>query len=289
MYWTVFDNCFQNRRYPAKPTIQNGYIAYPNHETLTSSCVYENQNSIQVLMGNRNIASDDCRLSGQLAQDFAVIRSHLSVTIPTFDHYTRLAYRILLNPIPSLRKIIRNFRIEHFRRLPVVGIQIRTGGCISDYPEKVQMMLTSELEKYPAFIYSHILRQRFTTKPVLFVSTDSLYAFQFIHAKLHSHFPVVAFSLYNRSHTEFNPVSTSLYSAVTDIHLLARSNLLFICKGSGFGVVAKSMVSDSTTVIEYEVHRRIANFTIHSSMLGSNTSLLRSQMCNGIEFKNAFD
>ena len=170
-----------------------------------------------------------------------------------------------------------------------MGVQIRTGGCIADYPEKVQMMLTSDLLRYPAFIRSQIVKHDFSTKPVIVVATDSLYALNYVRTSLKDQYQVLSSSLFNRSHTEFNPTSTSLYSAVIDVHLLAHADLLIICKGSGFGHIAKSMVSISTPVVEFVSQRRTANVTISGSMLGSNTTLLRSLMCNGIEFRSVVE
>ena len=290
MYWSTFDNCFQERRYTGERTISNGHISYPNHQTWTSQCVYERPGSIEYLFGNKNTASDDCRLTNQLPSHFSSsLLPTLEYRVASYDDYSHIAYRILLNPIPSLRTPIKQFIRAHYRYNPVVGVQIRTGGCIADYPEKVQMMLTSDLFRYPAFIQSQITRQNFLKKPIIVVATDSLYAFNYVRESLKDQYQVISSSLFNRSHTEFNPVSSSLYSAVVDVHLLAHADLLIICKGSGFGHVARSMVSTSTPVVEFDTQRRTANITLSGWMFGSNTTLLRSLMCDGIEFKSVVD
>ena len=290
MYWSTFDNCFQERRYSGERTILNGQILYPNHLTWTSQCVYERPGSIDILFGYKNTSSDDCRLTNQLPSYFSSsILPSLENRVANYDEYSRITYRILLNPIPYLRKPIKQFIRTYYRHNPVVGVQIRTGGCIADYPEKVQMMLTSDLHQYPSFIQTQIAKQGFLKKPIIVIATDSLYALNYVRDSLKDQYQVLSSSLFNRSHTEFNPVSTSLFSAVVDVHLLAHVDLLIICKRSGFGHIARSMVSSSTPVVEYVSRRRTANVTLSGSMFGSNTTLLRSLMCDGIEFRSALD
>ena len=71
MYWSTLDNCFQERRYCGERTILNGHISYPEHQTWTSQCVYEQPGSINALFGNQNAASDDCRLTNQIPYHFS--------------------------------------------------------------------------------------------------------------------------------------------------------------------------------------------------------------------------
>ena len=179
----------------------------------------------------------------------------------TVQDLQRILYRLLLNPTPQLQAMIISFKQKYYTKKNVFSIQIRMGGCLSDTPEMMEMMSLHELEQLPTVIQNAMASWTFNAaNTVLFLSTDSTYAENYIKAKLGSVYTVVTSDAFHRGHTTGTPDGVTVQRAIIDLFLLSDSDALLFCRGSGFGGIAMSM-GRAQRVIEYRVtHRLMPDF-----------------------------
>ena len=175
----------------------------------------------------------------------------------TIQDFQRTLYRLLLNPTPQLQAMINSFKQKYYTKKNVFAIQIRMGGYISDIPERTEMMSLTELEKLPKAIKDAMASLNFSAaNTVLFLSTDSSFAERYIQQKMGNLYTFVTNNAFHRGHTTGTPDGVTVQRAITDLFLLADSDVLFIGHGSRFGYVARIM-GRAKRVIEYKATQYI--------------------------------
>lgn len=230
-----------------------------NATILTPKQCYDANPKIDTLASflNSSVLVTDCRVPFVMVntkenlkqlQKRRVLRAN-----ETFWDFQRLLYRLILNPTPELQAMIHAFKAQHFTKQHVFAIQVRTGGCLADYSEGVEMMSVEELERLPGVIVSAMESWNLNAgNTVLFLSTDSTYVEWFLKKQLGSMYTVLTSDVFHRGHTKGAPNGAAVQSALLDLFLLSDSDALLVCRNSGFGTVARSM-GRAKRVIEYKV------------------------------------
>ena len=212
---------------------------------------------------NTSVLVTDCRPPVALIDTMDNLQSLRERNIlsakESYYGFKRLLYRLILNPTPELQNMIHSFQKNHFTKQYVFAIQIRTGGCLADYSEGVEMMSVDELERLPGVIVSAMASWNFNAgNTVLFLSTDSTLVEMFIKQQLGSMYTVITSNDFHRGHTKGMPSGAAVQSALLDLFLLSDSDALLVCRQSGFGTVARSM-GRAKRVVEYKVtHGRVS-------------------------------
>ena len=255
-FWNNTENCLILHRSHFKSNRKKHSTGYKILRRNACSRVYRKTSSITSVLGSRNVIIRDCRM----ADKFFNSNSHL-LTLQkneiisfeqSFSDYTQMAYRILLNPSKQLQSVILQNKKLLFTRKYVIGVQIRTGGCLADYQEKTEMMTLSQLQSLPNTIVVSIVKWNYNpSNTVIYLSTDSSYAEKYIRDKLGSDYMIVVSKGFKRSHSRMAR-DESVQSALVDLYLLADTDALIICKGSGFGRVALAITRARHSLV-YEV------------------------------------
>lgn len=212
------------------------------------------------VIGDRNVVNYDCRLNKDILntpENLAILRAEgILGGTDEFRWYQRVLYRLLLNPAPAVIQAIQDFRKKNFEGKTVFGIQIRTGGCLSNFNEKVSMMTIEELKKIPSIIRNAMGEYKYKpANTVFYLSTDSTHVESFIIRSL-SDYSIITSAEFSWSHSQTLSNSDSLNSALMDIFILADSDSLFVCKKSGIGRMSKYMTR-AKHVIQYKATHRI--------------------------------
>lgn len=268
--WSVTDNCLTPYRFNDLQSVLRGVrFTYRNHTKLdTVQCsLYSGNETLESIFGDRNIVLYDCRFNLKIlnSPQYLSQLQHLGLmgANDSFEDYQKRMMRMLMKPNEKLDQIITKFQKTHFAKHKVVGVQIRMGGCLANTQEKQEMMSVEELRQLPAFIRREISIMGYRPeKTVLFLSTDSTIADNYLKEQLGKEFRIVEQRVFSRNHTKGFAKTEPTMGALMDIWLLANSDGLITCKGSGFGRVA-SMLSYSNRKVEYPVtHRPAAQFNI---------------------------
>lgn len=268
--WSVTDNCLTPYRFNDLQSVLRGVrFTYRNHTKLdTVQCsLYSGNETLESIFGDRNIVLYDCRFNLKIlnSPQYLSQLQHLGLmgANDSFEDYQKRMMRMLMKPNEKLDQVITKFQKTHFAKHKVVGVQIRMGGCLANTQEKQEMMSVEELKQLPAFIRREISIMGYRPeKTVLFLSTDSIIADNYLKEQLGKEFRIVEQRVFSRNHTKGFAKTEPTMGALMDIWLLANSDGLITCKGSGFGRVA-SMLSYSNRKVEYPVtHRPAAQFNI---------------------------
>lgn len=204
------------------------------------------ENLITSLLSIKKAGLLDCRIpNDQIESSFTtnILRQKnlISKDETVFDFNTKVL-RILLNPAPHILNNFIDFSRSHFKHKTVLGIQIRTGGCVANFHELKSMMSLQEIRQFPSFINSVISKELLRMdKTVVFLSTDSDLVEEYIREQLNSDIEIITANIYKRSHSRGKANEESVSGALLDTLLLARADVLITCSGSGFGRVANTM------------------------------------------------
>ena len=173
----------------------------------------------------------------------ALIDSKLLREGQNWDYLYKLLFHIVLSPNGSIRDEID----EEKRRLTrpyTFGVQVRTGGNLANDFEELSMISEEAMYRVPSQILEICEKHNVTYKDWnLYVSSDSDRAINFLFNTFKSVFNVIYSTKYPHGHTCPDYIrSTSLKSALIDVHILGSSDILLTTKGSGFGRMASAMV-----------------------------------------------
>ena len=258
--WNVTDNCLTPYRFNDLKSVLRGVrFTYRKHTMLDlrRCSLFPDNETLESIFGDREIVLNDCRLSLKIlnAPRYLDRLRQLGLMGPddSFEDYQKRMMRMLMKPNPELSRVISHFQETHFANRKVVGVQVRMGGCLANTQEFQEMMSVEELKQLPLFIRREIRIMGYQPgKTVLFLSTDSTIADNYLKEQLGNEFPIVEQNVFSRNHTKGFAKSEPTMGALMDIWLLANSDGLITCKGSGFGRVA-SMLSHSYRKVEYPV------------------------------------
>ena len=264
MYWDGISSCFDRFRYNETFFLASTTRAeYPDYETIerkTCEVLKAGEATVNSVIGDRNVVNYDCRLSKDILntrENLAILRAEgILDNIHEFRWYQRILYRILLNPSPDVIQVIQDFRKKNFEGKTVFGIQVRMGGCWSDSNEKLSMMTIDELKKIPSIIRNAMSEYRYKpANTVIYLLTDSTHVEFFIKRSL-SDYSIITSTEFSRSSSRTLSNTDSLKGALMDVFILADSDALFVCKGSGFGRISKYMTR-AKHIIQYDVTHRM--------------------------------
>ena len=263
--WNVTDNCLTPYRFTDLKSVLRGVrFTYRKHVKLdTRDCsLFPGNETLESIFGDRDIVLYDCRFNLKILNtpEYMSRLQHMGLMSPTdsFEDYQKRIMQMLMKPNEELSRVITQFQQTHFANRKVVGVQIRMGGCLANTQEKQEMMSVEELKQLPFFIRREIRIMGYQPgKTVLFLSTDSIIADNYLKEQLGKEFRIVEQRVFSRNHTKGFAKTEPTMGALMDIWLLANSDGLITCKGSGFGRVA-SMLSNSNRKVEYPVTHRLA-------------------------------
>ena len=127
---------------------------------------------------------------------------------------------------------------------PLLGLQIRTGGTVSNTHEESLFYSLDKVDPIMSFV-SSFARNNTLSNVTLFLSTDSNAMIQAIKEK--SSYPIVMLDVYSIGHSSpmrnHNSLSSSLKRAVMDIYLLSKCDYLITTRSSSFGDTAAFLSS----------------------------------------------
>ena len=135
---------------------------------------------------------------------------------------------------------------EEKRRLTrpyTFGLQVRTGGNLANDYEMLSMLSEEALRRIPSRVMA-ICKKHNVSFPHwnLYISSDSDRATNYLVRKFKSKFNVIYSTKYPHGHTTGRHLkSTSLKSALIDVHILGSSDILLTTQGSGFGMAAAAL------------------------------------------------
>ena len=219
------------------------------------------------VIGSEDVVTIDCQiLVNSIYSETNLILLQKNEIISHSDSYAaykRFMCRILLNPSIELQQIIQNNKRLLFTRKHVLGVQVRMGGCLADYHEKTQMMTMNQLRAYPHRIENLMRSWHFTPNDtVIYLSTDSSYAEKFIRQKLGSRYEITVAKTFKRSHSRILGSDEPVKNALVDLYLLADSDALIVCEGSGFGRAALFMTRAKHFFVYNVTHSIISDYKI---------------------------
>ena len=174
----------------------------------------------------------------QLLKDSKILREGQN-----WNYLYKLLFQIVLTPTDSIKKEIE----EEKRRLArpyTFGVQVRTGGNLANDFEELSMISEEAMYRVPSQILEICEKHNVVFSDWnLYVSSDSDRAINFLFNTFKSVFNVIYSTKYPHGHTCPDYIrSTSLKSALIDVHILGSSDILLTTKGSGFGRMASAMV-----------------------------------------------
>ena len=221
--------------------------------------------SIAEVLGQHNVVTIDCRISDKIIGSNSNIhtlqQNGIISYFESYKDYTRYMYRILLNPSIELQRVIHHNKRVLFTRKYVIGVQIRMGGCLADFHEVSQMMTMSQLRALPHTIVTMMRNWNYNSNnTVIYLSTDSSYAERYIRQKLGPEYEIGVSKTFKRSHSRSLGNDEPVKNALVDLYLLADTDGLIVCEGSGFGRVALSITRARHTRIYKVTHSIIPNW-----------------------------
>lgn len=213
--------------------------------------------TFETIFGDEDVELRDCRVPPQIIKREYNARWKGTVMDMEYDMFQKVIYRILLNPKAELQSIILQFINKHFTQYKhVVGIQMRMGGCLADFKEGREMMSLENLLNLPEYVDTTLSKLSIEANSTLiYVSTDSTYAENYIRQKMGDRYQVLSFDVFKRSHTHFDRSGDVMNRSLADVFLLAECDVLIHTAGSGFGTLAFQL-SKATHKYMYGVTRR---------------------------------
>lgn len=157
-----------------------------------------------------------------------------------------------LNPPEKSIKSILKERRELFRDKFVVGVHIRTGGVLSDCPEKREFVNVDYLPEITSKVSTFLLNEVSQYENLaVYISTDSKIVEDYISKTLGKNYTVVFPYIGTRGHSTIRVTSPEIVRrSVIDLYLFAQCNTIVIGKGSNFGNIA-SLIFTGEKVLRY--------------------------------------
>lgn len=178
-----------------------------------------------------------------------------------YEDFLRDLLRILLNPSQDIADSVHYFLNDHFNEKVVLGIHFRTGGCIANFQEPKAMMTLKEIQAFPDYIMKIMKENHLKPKStIIFLSTDSDRIEEYLRNTLDSRLEIITSQIYMRSHSRGKAVSTAVKGAISDLFLLAQSNVLITCSGSGFSKIAFHLSSAKYKYVYNTTHGIVDNW-----------------------------
>ena len=201
---------------------------------------------VNSLIAVKKVGLLDCRVPNDHIESLYTINTlrqrNLIREDETVQHFITKVLRILLNPSPHILKNVIDFSRSHFDHKTVLGIQIRTGGCVANFQELKSMMSIQEIRQFPSYINNIMSKELLRIdNTVIFLSTDSDLVEEYIREQLNNDIEIITANIYKRSHSRGKASEESISGALLDTLLLARADVLITCSGSGFGRVANTI------------------------------------------------
>ena len=174
----------------------------------------------------------------QLLKDYKLLREGQN-----WNYLYKHLFQIVLSPTNSVKNDIE----EEKRRLTrpyTFGVQVRTGGNLANDFEELSMICEEALYRVPSQIEDICKKHKIVySEWNLYISSDSDRATNYLFDTFKSKFNVIYSTKYPHGHTcQEYLKSTSLKSALIDVHILGSSDILLTTRGSGFGRMASAMV-----------------------------------------------
>ena len=172
---------------------------YTSLESQQFSFPLQNNSSIQVNVTTiydaaTRISSD--HYDASLVHN-GILPSSLSLRSTRYKEIHNVLYRLFLNPSFELCQIINSYTSQFWGKYSI-GIQIRMGGKMSNTNDAVFMNMT-KLSQVIMNINKRIVSMN-STNVILFVSTDSQYAMNYIHSSF-NHTEVLSVKEYSIGHS----------------------------------------------------------------------------------------
>ena len=265
-FWTNTANCItaDQSLYLNLSSLHSEYVIF-NRKMCQK--ITPDMGSVSKMLGHKDVMTIDCRLSDRVMSSKDNLRllqqNGIISSSEEYVDYKRYMYRILLNPSVELQQVIRNAKRLLFTHKHVLGVQVRMGGCLADYQEKTQMMTMDELRSLPRRIMDLMRIWKLSPKrTVIYLSTDSSYAEKFIRQKLGSRYEITVAKTFKRSHSRILGSDEPVKNALVDLYLLADSDALIVCEGSGFGRAALFMTRAKHFFVYNVTHSIISDYKI---------------------------
>ena len=216
-------------------------------KSLHKECLRSND-AIDTLLGMNNNVFYSYNVINLLMENKILLSSQ------DMNDYMKMIMRILLNPSREIQRYIRLFQKNNYRgKKCIVGVQVRTGGCFGNNQEKMEMMSKDEIISLPKFVKTTIQRE-YCPKPVIFLSTDSDRVENYIRKEMKE------YSIYTtdlkKAHSGGKATLEIVKGALTDLYLLADSDILITNTESGFGTIA-STITRAKKKVNYNVTHRL--------------------------------
>jgi len=260
-YWNNTSNCLEEIRMKSQ-------IFYPKSKSFNSFTCSRFNNYDELKNNTKNIQFlefQDCRLPFHVIDSNETsnyLRKHeLINSSETYEDFFRDILRVLLNPSPEIIGNINSFKKKHFCEKDILGIHIRTGGCIANFQEKISMMTVKQIQQFPKYIMNVISNNNLQPKTTtIFLSTDSDRVEDYLRNTLDSDIEIITSQIYMRSHSRGKAISNAVKGAITDLYLLAHSKVLITCSGSGFSKIAYYLSSTRKKYLYNTTHSNVVNW-----------------------------
>lgn len=234
--------------------------------------------SVLSVLGYRDVKLTDCRLPDEMIERPAQVNLLRRIGVlqsnENIRDFRRILFRLLLNPTPALLGMIDQFRRAHFTKRHVFAVQIRMGGCLADSQEVVEMMAAWELRRLPGVLINGMKAWNFNKHDtVIFISSDSTYAERYVTRALGSSYTVVTSNFFQRGHTSGVAEADATRRALIDLFLIADSEALLVCRGSGFGRIAMTMGRAKHVILYRVSHSTAADYDPEKKRCSNVTSV----------------
>lgn len=220
-------------------------------------CSYTNY-TISELFGDSHVIMENCRFKHNVLYTPEHVAMMGEIGFPESEYksdiLTSRILRTLINPSKYIYDYILEFKRKHYVGHDVFGVQVRMGGCYANYKEGSELISLETLQSLPELIRNS---SRHLTSPVIYLSTDSDYAENYLRESLPDIPVLTSSSIFVRKHSTGKAALDGVQGAIVDVILLSDSDLLLINKGSGFGTIA-SAITRAKEIIRLNVTRHPA-------------------------------
>ena len=260
-YWNNTSNCLKETRISTQ-------VFYPNSIVLNSTdcSSYSSYDELKRrTMNTQYLNIQDCRLPIDVIESENTTRilkdNNLINSDETYEDFFRDLLRILLNPSSEIKYSVQLYMNEYFFEKEVIGIHVRTGGCIANFQEQKAMMTIKQIQSLPDYIMEVMKKSHLEPKSTtIFLSTDSDIIEEYLRNKLESNIEIITSHIYMRSHSRGKAVATAVKGAITDLYLLAQCKVLITCSGSGFSRIAYYLSSATMKYMYQTTHSIVDNW-----------------------------
>ena len=215
-------------------------MKYPSHpKVISKRGVHKLVNKY---IGNRNVTLRDYRPGWNqysqttIQQDLDSVGALKQIGM---DKFRKMILRVFLNPNKKTLSYLKGFKQQYYKNnTQVFGVQVRLGGCLANHKEIMALMTRKQFQSVPGQV-KHYIKQ--LKNPVVYLSTDSDYAEEYIRKHLPEITVLTSSNFFNRTHSTGNTKTSNVEAALVDLFLLSDSDMLLYQTGSGFGRIASAM------------------------------------------------